>query len=270
MKSFLENKNNLDIILIISLISVLLLALIIFAVYSIFNSKTETSAVSVSIQNQVINTENVENSESEENEIEVIYIEKIPEDEKIYEDESIKDLKNITGKSPYYIRVNYTANVVTIYKKNENGFYTVPYKAMVCSCGTATPKSGTYETSSKYRWLSLVGNVNGQYSTRIVNRILFHSVPYTKKTNDSLEYWEYDKLGETASAGCIRLTVEDAKWIYDNCDSGTKVEFYSSNNPGPLGKPEAKKISSNEECRNWDPTDPHKENPWNKLKNNVN
>lgn len=71
--------------------------------------------------------------------------------------------------------------------------------------------------------------------------------------------------GESASMGCVRLRVKDAKWIYKNCKSGTIVEFYSSKNPGPLGKPEIKKISGYKKLRNWDPTDPSPENPW-KLK----
>lgn len=69
-------------------------------------------------------------------------------------------------------------------------------------------------------------------------------------------------FGTSASAGCIRLTVEDAKWIYDNCKSGTTVEFYSSEDPGPLGKPETMKITEYEEYRDWDPTDPSENNPW--------
>lgn len=45
------------------------------------------------------------------------------------------------------------------------------------------------------------------------------------------------------------------------------VEFYSSSNPGPLGKPSAKKISSYEDyLRNWDPTDPNSNNPWKSYK----
>ena len=167
------------------------------------------------------------------------------------------------NNNPYYIKINYTQNVVTIYAKDEQGNYTQPIKAMVCSCGTATPKSGTYKISNKYEWRSLFGGVSGQYATRIVNHILFHSVPYlTYGDKGSLEYWEYDKLGTTASAGCIRLTVEDAKWIYDNCVSGTQVEFYSDSNPGPLGKPTAQKISEDEAVRGWDPTDPDANNPW--------
>ena len=56
------------------------------------------------------------------------------------------------------------------------------------------------------------------------------------------------------------------QWIYDNCKLGTKVEFYSSSNPGPLGKPTARKISSApSNVRGWDPTDPARGNPWKNL-----
>ncbi|MFR5209625.1 MAG: L,D-transpeptidase family protein [Clostridia bacterium] len=27
----------------------------------------------------------------------------------------------------------------------------------------------------------------------------------------------FNKLGEQASQGCVRLAVSDAKWVYDNC-----------------------------------------------------
>ena len=169
-----------------------------------------------------------------------------------------------TGKTKYYIKVNYGANAVTIYKKDENGYYSIPVKAMVCSCGTATPKSGVYKTSKGYEWGTLEGGTFGRYSTRIIGGILFHSVPYTSESEDSLEYWEYDKLGTTASLGCVRLSVADTKWIFDNCEVGTQVEFYTSSDPGPLGKPTAQKISDNVECGNWDPTDTSSNSPWNK------
>lgn len=76
--------------------------------------------------------------------------------------------------------------------------------------------------------------------------------------------------GTSCSAGCIRLTVKDAIWIYNNIPRGTSVEFYSSSNPGPLGKPSAQKISGNKECRNWDPTDPSSKNPWRTYNKNQN
>ena len=169
----------------------------------------------------------------------------------------------VNNGRPYYVRVNYVANVVTVYSQDSDGNYTIPVKAMVCSTGRATPRSGTYKTSTKWRWAALFGNVYGQYATRITGSILFHSVPYTKNWDPgSLEYWEYDKLGTACSAGCVRLTVADAIWVYNNLASGTMVEFYGDSNPGPLGKPGARHISSNEQCRGWDPTDPDGNNPW--------
>lgn len=228
------------------------------------NNNVETNSPEISQEIPVDETDNTDDEEPLTIEVSADEedINNLPE-ENSKVDETNKNQTKPTQNTPqYYIKVNYTANVVTIYTKDSNGEYTVPFKAMVCSTGISTPKSGVYKMSTKYRWLLLEGNVYGQYSFRITGHILFHSVPYLQKSADSLEYWEYDKLGTSASAGCIRLTVIDAKWIYDNCSSGTYVEFYSSSDPDPLGKPTSQKISSNEQCRNWDPTDPANENPW--------
>lgn len=173
-----------------------------------------------------------------------------------------------TGDSPYYIKVNNEANVVTIYGKDENGYYSVPIKAMICSTGEVTPPSwrypsNKYDIQGRWEWLDLMGDVYGHYATQIAGNILFHSVPYTEKWNPgSLEWWEYDKLGTACSAGCVRLTLADAWWIFHYVPSGTTVEFYYDSDPGPLGKPWARKISDNVECRGWDPTDGSADNPW--------
>ena len=109
----------------------------------------------------------------------------------------------------------------------------------------------------------LEGNVYGQYATRITGHILFHSVPYAEKSKDSLKYAAYNKLGKAASAGCIRLSVIDAKWIYDNCPKGTTVVIYDSSDEEPLEKPTPIKIDTSDKRRGWDPTDPDPNNPWN-------
>lgn len=169
---------------------------------------------------------------------------------------------------PYYITINVSQNCVTVYGKDSDGKYTVPVRAMICSTGTHTPAPGSsYTVKYKWQWLGLFNDVYGRYVTQINGNILFHSVPYTEKNNNgSLEYWEYDKLGTKASLGCIRLQLKDAKWIYDNVAKGSIVEFYSDNNPGPLGKPSISPISGNEANRNWDPTDTDPNSPWNKDK----
>ncbi len=164
---------------------------------------------------------------------------------------------------PYYICINRKQNCITIYTLDEQGEYTVPYKAMICSTGlyNATPR-GTFQISTKYRWRELYGGVYGQYATRIHGGVLFHSVPYYKKSESALCTEKYNKLGQQASMGCVRLTVEDAKWIAENCPAGTTVEIYDDDEPGPLGKPESAKIDTDNPNKGWDPTDPNENNPW--------
>lgn len=183
--------------------------------------------------------------------------------------QSDKNQSNTTKpKYPYYIKVNRLANCVTVYKQDENGKYTVPIKAMICSVGkniNSTPK-GVFKTSAKYTWRYLYGDQYGQYATRITGPILFHSVPYSQAKKDTLKTNYYNNLGKGDSMGCIRLTCADAKWIYDNCAIGTTVEIYDSSDPGPLGKPGSIKIDVNSPYAGWDPTDPDSANPWKKQK----
>ena len=241
-------KSNKYLDAVITIISVLLVVEIV-TLSLIMTKQTEATELTSNEEvivtgnnEQVSNLEENENTEQENNETKEI------------------DISQIDG---FYIKVNYQENVVTIYIKDEEGNYTKPYKAMVCSTGIATPKSGVYKMSDRGEWGMMVGRVWAQYYSRINGQILFHSVPYTSKSPNKLEYWEYDKLGTTASAGCVRLTVEDSKWIYDNCPAGTEVEFYADSDPGPLGKPEAFKISNaSENVRGWDPTDTNPNNPW--------
>ncbi len=165
----------------------------------------------------------------------------------------------------YCIAVNRKQSVVVVYGKDQDGKFTRPVKSFVCSCGlpnTPTP-IGSYKTSDKYVWRALDGGVYGQYATRITGHILFHSVPYYQQDKGTLEAEEYNKLGTPASAGCVRLTVRDAKWIYDNCSSGTIVTIYADGNiREPLIKPTPVKLDLNDKRSYWDPTDPDANNPW--------
>lgn len=169
---------------------------------------------------------------------------------------------------PYLIAVNRSASTVTVYTLDEEGRYTVPYMAMVCSAGkegedTETPM-GFYATPVNYDWRLLAGPSYGQYATRIWDAYLFHSVPYYTQHKDDVEYDQFNELGSPASLGCVRLMVNDVKWIYDNCEIGTRVIVYDDpDDPGPMGKPGTIYTDpADETLRGWDPTDPDPENPW--------
>ena len=158
----------------------------------------------------------------------------------------------------YSIRINYQTNTVNVYYNGE------PYKCFLCSTGTWTPHSGTYNLGTKYRWAMLKGGVWGQYCAVITGNIWFHSVPYFSKDPSDLEYEEYDKLGTACSAGCVRMAVRDVKWVYDNIPAGTPITFYASSDPGPFGKPSGIKLADTfGSYKHWDPTDPNSSNPWN-------
>lgn len=269
--------------LILAIIVVILILLGTLICFGTKNKKIEASAQPMEEEEFVVenpNEENINNiDELPENTIDE-NIENTQENNVVNENTNTNTSNNANAKNnitPYYIKVNYGAQVVTIYKKDANGDHTVPVKAMICSTGTATPKSGVYSIPGRWTWGALFGKTPGEYvyspyCVKITGNILFHSVPYLRRgDNASLEYWEYDKLGTAASAGCVRLKMEDLIWLYNNCTNGTKVEFYSSSDPGPLGKPSAKKIGNYPDyLRNWDPTDPNPNNPWRNYKENGN
>ena len=223
------------------------------------------------IQKNIVESGNLtDTSKMTEEELQKLNEKEFEEAQKKEQKEDKNNTNNNTTKVPsnkYYIKVNYGAQVVNIYTYDKNGKYTVPVKAFVCSTGIETPKSGIYRIPAKMIWCKMIGDVYAHYVSQIVGNILFHSVPYLEKRNDTLEYWAYDKLGKKDSLGCIRLTTRDALWIFNNCSVGTKVEFYASSNPGPFGKPTAQKISNSPgNLKNWDPTDPDVKNPWRTYK----
>lgn len=238
--------------------------------YIFSHYREEEEKLELSTENEPQETEQIAdaNSGSVESAEEVTSTEDVSETQvsELAEADSSLEATEEAGQEeefPYYIKINRQQNVITVYEKDETGEYTEPVRAILCSTGlyNATPK-GVFHLSNKYIWRELNGGVYGQYASRITGGVLFHSVPYASKNKSTLYWDKYNKLGQQASMGCVRLTVEDAKWIYDNCPSGTAVEVYDSDDPGPLGKPETMKLDRDNANKGWDPTDPDERNPW--------
>lgn len=173
-----------------------------------------------------------------------------------------ENIRTYTGKQNLYsIKVNRKMNCVTVYTYDSNGKYTIPVRAMVCSCGLNKGTIlGDYSVYFRKEWNALLNNVYGHYVSGISGNYLFHSVPYYSADETNLETEEYNKLGSDGSLGCVRLAVADSKWIYENCPVGTPVTIYDDSNPGPLGKPKSMHIT---DLKNgWDPTDDNPNNPY--------
>lgn len=128
---------------------------------------------------------------------------------------------------PYALVVDVKNQVITAYGLDENNEYTIVVRRMICSTGTyATPSDvGVWKLNSGRSRFPLFPKfgVYVQYWTPIVNGIGFHSVIYNTKNTMDLAVGSYRQLGTRASHGCIRLLVDDAKWIYENAGKGTQV-----------------------------------------------
>ncbi len=165
---------------------------------------------------------------------------------------------NIRGKlpGPYQICVNRQQCTITAYAQDGDNGFIIPITAFPCSVGnpwSPTP-TGIFHLSSRIRWKHFyTWNTWVQYACTYSGGRFFHSVTCTQRSIWALDPGSYNMLGSPASHGCIRLTVRDAKWIYDNFKSIYEVKIYDSPDPGPFDKPAAQKIPGNQ---TWDPTDP--------------
>ncbi|MBQ4089095.1 MAG: murein L,D-transpeptidase [Clostridia bacterium] len=129
----------------------------------------------------------------------------------------------------YKLRISVDDQKVYAYKW-VNGAYSQLERTMICSTGTYSDPTplGTFSAGGPCgRWYYFKKfDCWAQYAYRIDGPILFHSVIYSEKDESTLRQSSVNNLGSRASHGCIRLKVEDAKWIYNNCPAGTTVDVY--------------------------------------------
>lgn len=93
---------------------------------------------------------------------------------------------------------------------------------------TATPKGTYHIQAERGEWFYSARVKEGaEYwvSWKNHGQYLFHSVAMDK--HQHVIESEAKKLGHEASHGCLRLSIPDAKWIYDHIETGTKVVIHS-------------------------------------------
>jgi len=167
------------------------------------------------------------------------------------------DVEPLIGTAgPFMIRINKEMNCLTVYAQDGANGFIIPVKSFLVSTGDDTPL-GTFRTPAKYRWRLMINDVWTQYATRLGSglSILMHSIIYDAPDPYTVWASTYNNLGIARSAGCIRLTTADSKWIYDYCPVGTTVEVYENPIPGPFNRPTIDYEIPFEQ--RWDPTDPN-------------
>ena len=132
----------------------------------------------------------------------------------------------------YYINIDLTNQIVTVYRTSDD----VIVRQMLCSAGkNGATVTGTYplaKAENEYdrkEWYHFKGfGVYAKYPTRIFKGILFHSLTYNHATEEGISAKAIEEYGSEASHGCVRLLVEDAKWIQEHCPVGLPCHIFYS------------------------------------------
>ncbi len=123
------------------------------------------------------------------------------------------------AEKPLWVKVSIPEQMVFVYDANNK-----VVQNYICSTGKDgddTPV-GTFTVGDRGQsFYSEQYQEGAYYWTRFKGAFLFHSVPFDE--HQKFEPEEAAKLGTKASHGCVRLELENAKWIYDNLPKGTKV-----------------------------------------------
>ena len=133
---------------------------------------------------------------------------------------------------PYYIELDLTNQLVTIYNTKDDSIA----RQFLCSTGknNATPTGVWYLPQKtlddeRREWFYMRSYSTWvKYATRIEGAYFFHSIPFTGKSNRAMNPNAAADYGVPASHGCIRLRVEDAQFIAQNCLMGTRLRIFKS------------------------------------------
>ena len=127
--------------------------------------------------------------------------------------------KEINSDTNYFVAVSKSQRQVYIYHKEYDSWVNI--KVFTCNIGAPDSPTieGTFCSGLKGKDLR-INETCVKYFTQISGNYLFHSVPY----NDIGEVID-GRLGEAVSHGCVRLSLEDAKYIYDTIPARTGIKI---------------------------------------------
>lgn len=130
---------------------------------------------------------------------------------------------DITSNTNYLVFVNIAEQKTYVYEGSKNDWTLA--KTFTCSTGIEGKETpvGVFTVQNRAPWFfSPKYGQGGKYYVQFMGNYLFHSIPFdSDKTTIS-----DPTLGVPASHGCIRLAVEDSKWLYDNVQNGSKIIIY--------------------------------------------
>ncbi len=127
--------------------------------------------------------------------------------------------KEINSDTDYFIAVSKSQRQVYIYHMENNSWVNI--KAFTCNIGAPDSPTieGNFNSGLKGKYLK-IDETYVRYFTQISGNYLFHSVIYDEdgQVIDG-------RLGEAVSHGCVRLSLEDAKYMYYTIPARTGIKI---------------------------------------------
>ena len=131
---------------------------------------------------------------------------------------------NQDSPTNYIVIVDRAAHRVGVFKGSKYNWADAKYYKC-CVGKPSTPTiSGTYYIKSRGKYFDTGTQGRCWYFTQINGNYLFHSVIYDRQ--NSPKRIIDNSMDAAVSHGCVRLDLENAKWIYDNIPKNTKVIIY--------------------------------------------
>jgi hypothetical protein len=133
--------------------------------------------------------------------------------------EKLINSKNMISLTSYLLWIDLAHQRVNLFNGSNKKWTLV--KSMVCSAGKASTPTvkGNFTVGIKGGYFIADGGARCKYYTQIKGNYLFHSVLYDNKGNNIID----NTLGVPVSHGCVRLSLENAKYIYDNIPAKTAI-----------------------------------------------
>lgn len=133
---------------------------------------------------------------------------------------AIEMAKRLSSKTDWLITLDRTNHWLVIFHWTNTGWEMYHnWKVSIGAPATPTPL-GSYKV---YKRVYTFGDsYSVYYATAFLDEFYFHSIKYHHGTRSVKD----GRLGKNISMGCVRMAIEDAKWIYDNIPNGTKVRIY--------------------------------------------
>lgn len=125
-----------------------------------------------------------------------------------------------SSSTKWLILVNNKTNKVGIFSGSK-GKWELKYY-WTCSTGASSTPTVMGQYTVGIKGYSFGDGYSCYYYTQFYGDYLFHSVLYYQGTKKIMD----GTLGKNVSHGCVRLSLSNAKWIYDNIPRGTKVVSY--------------------------------------------